>query len=238
MKHPMKNLIHITVASLIFTTVAALFGTTSTVGATAQEACSGIARAGDVRSAELQTACEKGYAEGATTTDTCKAAYGNDADKVNSCYRGWDKYKAAYNACGDDACKQGLRPGGAVVNPNTATGGNGGGSGGSAPSGPKKCGGVDVAFLECPDQFDGSGGIEKSGLWGTLTVILNITLLGVGILAVGGIVYGALLYASAQDNQQQVQQARSVIRNVVIGLVAYFLMYALSQYLIPGGIFG
>ena len=47
--------------------------------------------------------------------------------------------------------------------------------------------------------------------------------IGVGITAVGGIGYGAILYASAQDNAAQVQNARAIIRNVVIGIIAFSL---------------
>ena len=65
----------------------------------------------------------------------------------------------------------------------------------------------------------------------------SLTYWGVGIVAVGGIVYGAILYASAADNQAQVTKALEVIRNVVIGLVAYALMYVLIEFLIPGGLF-
>lgn len=103
-----------------------------------------------------------------------------------------------------------------------------------------KCGDVDVSYIDflCKDASSGSGDIEKSGIWAILTGVLNIMLAGVGVLAVGGIVYGAILYASAQDNQQQVQQAMTIFRNVVIGLVSFALMYSLLQFLIPGGIFG
>lgn len=100
----------------------------------------------------------------------------------------------------------------------------------------KTCGGVEVAYFECGDEFTGNGGVETSGLWGILTVVLNIMIAGVGILAVGGIVYGAIMYASAQDNASQVQEAIGIIRNTIIGLVLFAFMYALLQFLIPGGI--
>ena len=99
-----------------------------------------------------------------------------------------------------------------------------------------KCAGVDVAILKC----DASGGenVEDSGVWALLIIALNILAGLVGIVAVGGIVYGAIMYASAQDNASQVQEAIGIIRNVVIGLVLFLSMYALLQFLIPGGVFG
>lgn len=102
-----------------------------------------------------------------------------------------------------------------------------------------KCAGVDVSYLDALcDGGDGSSGeIEDSGLWQILTGVLNIMVAGVGVLAVAGMVYGAILYSSAADNQSQVEQAMTVFRNVVIGLVTFALMYSILQFLIPGGIF-
>lgn len=99
-----------------------------------------------------------------------------------------------------------------------------------------KCGGVEVAYLECDTKNSGDA-VESSPLWAILTMVLNIMIGGVAIAAVGGIVYAAIMYASAQDNASQVQEAKNIIRNVVIGLVMFLLMWAGLQYLIPGGIF-
>lgn len=101
---------------------------------------------------------------------------------------------------------------------------------------PETCAGVDVAILKC--DASGGGNIEDSGVWALLIIALNILAGLVGIVAVGGIVYGAMMYASAQDNASQVQEAIGIIRNVVIGLVLFLSMYALLQFLIPGGVFG
>ncbi|MNH46494.1 hypothetical protein D3C72_2301490 [compost metagenome] len=60
---------------------------------------------------------------------------------------------------------------------------------------------------------------------------------GVGILAVGGIVYGSILYTSAGGSSEQTKKAMGIITNVVIGLIAYALMYAITNFLIPGGLF-
>lgn len=102
------------------------------------------------------------------------------------------------------------------------------------------CGGVDVAFLECdrPEQRDvNSDDLDQSPLWTILEMVLAIMIGLVGIAAVGGLVYAAILYSSAQDNASQVQQAKDVIRNVIIGLAMFLFMWAGLEYLIPGGIF-
>jgi hypothetical protein len=97
------------------------------------------------------------------------------------------------------------------------------------------CGGVTTSIISCPQA--GGSNVQDSGVWGVLILILNIMTAGVGILGVGGIVYGAILYASAGDDSSQVSQAKDIIKNVVIGLLAFMGMYLLLNFLIPGGIF-
>ena len=98
------------------------------------------------------------------------------------------------------------------------------------------CGGVQTAIISCSQTGKGSA-VENTGVWGILLLTINILTAGVGIAAVGGIVYGALLYTSAGGSPEQVKKALGIITNVVIGVVAYALMYALLNFLIPGGIF-
>ena len=100
------------------------------------------------------------------------------------------------------------------------------------------CGNVDeTAVIKCDGHdYDGND-VTKNPIWYLLLLGINILTAGVGIVAVGGIVYGSILYATARDKTDQVKKAISVIMNVVIGIVAYVAMYAVLQFLIPGGIF-
>lgn len=82
-----------------------------------------------------------------------------------------------------------------------------------------------------------TGNTEDTGAWGLLVFVIKIMTAGVGILAVGGITWGAILYASASDSAEQTKKAKDVIRNVVIGVLAYALMYLSLNFLIPGGVF-
>jgi len=100
----------------------------------------------------------------------------------------------------------------------------------------QSCGGAQTAILSCPQTSQGPDA-KNNGVWGVLLIVLNILTAGVGIAAVGGIVYGSILYTSAGDSSEQTKKAIEIIRNVVIGLVAYGLMYLLLNYIIPGGIF-
>jgi hypothetical protein len=60
----------------------------------------------------------------------------------------------------------------------------------------------------------------------------------IGIVAVGGIAYAAILYASARDNQNQVNEAMTIIRNIVIGILLYGFTIVIINWLIPGGVIG
>ena len=107
------------------------------------------------------------------------------------------------------------------------------GAGGTTDKG--DCGGVDTAIIKC--NADNSGGIETNGVWALLLMAINILTAGVGIAAVGGIIYGSIMYTTAGDNEGQVKQAKEIIRNVIIGIIAYVAMYALLQFIVPGGVF-
>ena len=98
-----------------------------------------------------------------------------------------------------------------------------------------KCAGVNTSIISCKDGDNKK--VEDSGVWALLLLTLNIMTAGIGILAVGGIVYGSVLYTSAGDKAEQTKKAIGIITNVVIGIIAYGLMYLVLNFLIPGGIF-
>lgn len=106
----------------------------------------------------------------------------------------------------------------------------------SLPANAATCGGVETSIVSC-SQSGGGSSAKDSGVWGVLLIAVNILTAGVGILAVGGIVFAAILYSSAADNASQVEQAKEMIRNIVLGLIAFGAMYMLLNFLIPGGIF-
>ena len=89
----------------------------------------------------------------------------------------------------------------------------------------------------CADGSYPSDNIERTGFWGILLLAITIMTAGVGILAVGGIVYGSILYVTAGGSSEQVKKAVGIITNVAIGILAYGLMFALLNFLIPGGLF-
>lgn len=100
-----------------------------------------------------------------------------------------------------------------------------------------------ASALECSilpkdicDSAD-KGQLDQSGTWKLLILVLNILTALVGIVAIGALGFAGFLYASASNDSGQVTKAKEMIRNVLIGVVAYAFMYVLLQYLIPGGVF-
>lgn len=70
-----------------------------------------------------------------------------------------------------------------------------------------------------------------------LIQILNWLAVGVTLAVIGGVIYGAIMYTTAGGNPQQTQKAMGIIRNAFIALVMYFAMWALLNWLVPGGVF-
>lgn len=77
---------------------------------------------------------------------------------------------------------------------------------------------------------------KTNAIFTWLTGIIRFLSAGVGIAVVGGIVYGGILYTTARDNSSQTQKAVYVITNAIVGLLLYLLMFAILNFLIPGGI--
>lgn len=82
-----------------------------------------------------------------------------------------------------------------------------------------------------------NGELENSGLWALLLMIVRIMAGVVGFVAVAMIVFAGFLYTTAQDREEQIKKSKDMMLNVVIGLVLFTFMYALLEWLIPGGLF-
>lgn len=99
------------------------------------------------------------------------------------------------------------------------------------------CANVKTSYFSCPDGSKDPDTLEQTDFWQFMLTVINIIILLIGLVAIGAIVYGAILYASAADNNSQIDKAKTIIRDTIIGLVAFMAMYAFAQYLIPGGMF-
>lgn len=99
--------------------------------------------------------------------------------------------------------------------------------------------GVSTSIISCPTGTDNtSSDTSKTAVWAILVIVIKILTGGIGVLAIAGIVYGSILYTTAAGSPEQVKKAIEVFRNVVIGIVAYALMFGFLNFIIPGGVFG
>jgi len=96
---------------------------------------------------------------------------------------------------------------------------------------------TDTAIIKCDNVNVEEDGVENTGLWSLLLQAINILTVGVGVLALAGIVYGGILYTTSGGKPEQVKKAYTVFTNVVIGVVAFGGMFALLNFLVPGGVF-
>ena len=105
----------------------------------------------------------------------------------------------------------------------------------SAPvSAESTCGDVKTFFdWSCTDTSDNS----KEQIKPVLITILNWLAMGVSIAVVGGIIYGGIMYTSSGGDTAKSKKAMEIIRNAVIALLMFFAMWALINWLVPGGLF-
>jgi len=99
------------------------------------------------------------------------------------------------------------------------------------------CAGVETSIISCDGGKEETTVLAETGLWRLLLLVINIMTAGIGIVAVGGVVYGSILYSTSGGSADQTKKAIGIIFNVIIGIVAYALMYALLNFIIPGGLF-
>lgn len=91
-----------------------------------------------------------------------------------------------------------------------------------------KCGGADTSIIKC----DGEG---EDAIFGIISDIIKVMTGLIGLVAVGAVVYGAILYGSSSDSPEGVKKAKDIWMNVAIGLIAFAFMFAILNFIIPGG---
>ena len=87
---------------------------------------------------------------------------------------------------------------------------------------------------------DGTGAstsiLPDNGIDGLLKLILNILVYGLGAAAILGVIIVGIQYMTSRDNEQQATQAKKRLYEIIIGLVAWAAMFAVLNWLIPGGL--
>lgn len=95
---------------------------------------------------------------------------------------------------------------------------------------------------EAPPDANGiSDGLTVNGenvILCTVRLAFNWVAIGVSTIVVIMVVVGAIQYTTAGGSQEQAKKAIDIIRNAILALVLYMLMWAFLNFLIPGGLFG
>ncbi len=78
---------------------------------------------------------------------------------------------------------------------------------------------------------------DSEAIFALLNFFLTILVVLVGIVAIGMFIWAGVLYASGDANSNRVAQAKTIMTNTTVGIIAFGLMYLALNWLIPGGIF-
>ncbi len=92
------------------------------------------------------------------------------------------------------------------------------------------CGSIQTSIIKCDTSKD-------NPILSIVLQVVNFLAVGVGIAVAGGITWGGFLYTQANGNSGKTQEAVTVITNSIIGLLAFIFMYAIINWLVPGGLF-
>ena len=77
---------------------------------------------------------------------------------------------------------------------------------------------------------DGEGG----GVIEVLKIVIRVFTIGIGIFAAVGITIVGIQYLTAGANEEQTRKAKRRLIEIVIGIAAYVVIYALLIWLLPG----
>lgn len=101
--------------------------------------------------------------------------------------------------------------------------------------------GYDGAVLKpdgtyCVPLNKSSTNISDNPIVAFMKTVLQFMAGGIGIALVGGLVTGGVVIMTARANPQQIQKGEEIIRNAIIAIALYVFMFAIVNFLIPGGL--
>jgi hypothetical protein len=96
---------------------------------------------------------------------------------------------------------------------------------------------IKINGRNCIALSDVSGALENNPIIVYALAFLNVMAGLVGLTVAGGLIWGGILYTTARADAGQVEKAKTMFINSTIALVLFIFMYAILQFVIPGGIF-
>lgn len=100
-----------------------------------------------------------------------------------------------------------------------------------------QCGTIQTSFDFNCANVDPKAGDQRNPIFHMILVAINFLSVGVGVLVTGFIIWGGFLYTTSNGEPAKAQKAISYITNAVLALILYMSMYAIVNFLIPGGLF-
>ncbi len=98
-----------------------------------------------------------------------------------------------------------------------------------ATSGPSSFGVEAIVLTGCAGEADKKGG----EILCILKLVVDILSIGVGVLGVAGISVVGIQYLTAGGSEEKTRKAKRRMFEIIIGLVAYAVIYVLLQFLLP-----
>ena len=92
------------------------------------------------------------------------------------------------------------------------------------------CAGVDTNILEC----EGGG---TAGIWHVISLVAETLALGLGVLGFIGILVFGIQYLTARGDVEKTTKAKKRLLQVVVGLSAWAVLYALTLWIMPNARF-
>lgn len=91
---------------------------------------------------------------------------------------------------------------------------------------------------DCAEQtsFKFNNKNKEVGITDLFVEVIRFLSIAVGIAVVGGIITGGIVYSTGGGNPTQTKKGVTIIVNAIIGLVLYLLMFAIINFLVPGGV--
>ena len=104
---------------------------------------------------------------------------------------------------------------------------------GSIPKGDVCGSGDDAVKTNFDFGCEGEGGSIQDLAY----AFIRFLSIGVGLVLAASIIYAGIQYTASQGNPEKTSEAKNRIYNAIIALVFYLLIFAIIQYLVPGGLF-
>lgn len=89
---------------------------------------------------------------------------------------------------------------------------------------------------DCAETTKADECLKQTPIVTNLNNIIKFMSAGIGIVVIAVIIIGGIQYTLAGDNASAITAAKQRIINGLIALVAFIFMFALLQWLIPGGL--